>query len=470
MISLHKAGMRAAALAALLLVGGCSVWNDVTDEMGSWFSGSKPSNLRGERISLTSLNEALKPDPSLANVAVVLPPPYVNPEWPQPGGYAGNAMYHLAAPGRLREVWDRSAGKGSDANSHLAAAPVVAGGRIFVLDAEAHIYVFNAVNGRPLWDKRLAPKNGTDMPTLWGLLGQPNTVDPNTGMGGGIATDEGKVFATSGFGVVICMDAATGREIWRHDLGIPIVNAPVVNGGRVFVSTHDNHFFALAESDGRPLWDHQGITESAGVLASTSAAVAGEYVIAPYSSGEIFALRVQNGQVAWSDALTRSGQVTALSELDAIAGRPVVDRGQVYAISHSGVMAAISLNSGERLWSRDIAGTNTPWAAGDYVYVLTGEGQMMCLTRKEGRVRWIHQLPQFENEDLKTRPIDWTGPVLVSDKLLVLSSNGYAEAISPYTGQVMGRVEIEGGTNIAPVVANGTVYIYTNDAELVALR
>ena len=337
---------------------------------------------------------------------VVLPPPYTNPDWPQPGGYAGNAMYHLAAPGRLRQVWEADAGKGSDSASRLTAQPVIGGGRIYTLDAEAHVYVFD-LNGQPVWNKRLAPKNGTDMPTLWGLLGKPNTVDPASGMGGGIAYDNGRLFITSGFGVVIAMDAATGREIWRHDLGTPIINAPVVNGGRLFVSTHDNHFYALAEADGRQLWDHQGITESAGILVSTSAAVAGEYVVVPYTSGEVFALRVQNGQVLWSDVLSHSGTVTALSELDAIAGRPVIDRGEVYAISHSGVMAAISLASGERLWSRDIGGTQTPWAAGDFVYVVTGDGQLLCLTRKEGRVRWIHQLPQFGDEDNK--PPDFLG-------------------------------------------------------------
>ena len=302
------------------------------------------------------------------------------------------------------------------------------------------------------------------------LLGKPNSIDPNTGMGGGVAYNDGKIYVTSGFGDVICMEAATGREIWRHVIGIPIINAPVVNGGRIFVSTHDNHFYALAEADGRQLWDHQGIAESHGVLVSNSAAVAGEFVIAPYTSGEVFALRVQNGQVAWSDVLSRSGQVTALSELDDIAGRPVIDRGQVYAVSHSGVMAAISLNSGERLWSRDIGGTQTPWAAGDYVYVVTGDGQVICLTRKEGRVRWIHQLPVFGNEKLKRRPIDWAGPVLVSNKLIVLSSDGFAQALSPYTGALLGRVEIPGGTHIAPIVAEGTLYIYTNDADLVALR
>ncbi len=221
---------------------------------------------------------------------------------------------------------------------------------------------------------------------------------------------------------------------------MPIVNAPVVNGGRIFFSTHDNHFYALAEADGRTLWDQQGVAESAGILSSTSAAVSGQFVIAPYTSGELFALRVQNGQQAWNDVLSHSGQVTALSELDDIAARPVIDRDMVFAISHSGVMAAIALASGDRAWTREIGGTQTPWAAGDYVYVVTGDEQLLCLTRKEGRVRWIHQLPQFHDPDDKTHPIDWVGPMLVSDKLILLSSDGFAEAISPYTGQLLGRV------------------------------
>jgi outer membrane protein assembly factor BamB len=253
-------------------------------------------------------------------------------------------------------------------------------------------------------------------------------------------------------------------------MGMPIINAPVVNGGRIFFSTYDNHFYALAEADGRQLWDHRGIAESAGILVSTSAAVSGEFAIAPYSSGEVFALRVQNGQVAWSDVLSRSGTVTALSELDDIAGRPVVDRDVVFAISQSGIMAAINLASGERLWTREIGGIQTPWAAGDYVYVVDDQARLICLTRKKGQVRWIHQLPQYEDAENKRRPIIWAGPVLVSNKLIVTSSSGYAEAVSPYTGQLLGRVEIPDGAVIAPVVANDTLYLYTTDAELVALR
>jgi len=453
--------------AASLLLGGCSVF----DEVGSWFAtNGKKSNLRGVRIPVMSLDSELKPDAALATTPIQLPPPYRNPEWPLPGGYASNAMYHLAAPGRLRKVWSQDAGKGNDIDSHLTSAPVVAGGLIYAQDSEAHVFAFRAGDGRPVWDRSLAPRDGTDWPTLWGLLGKHNTIKAPQGMGGGVAYDDGKIFVTSGFGVVICLDARTGRDIWRKDLGMPIINAPVVNGGRVFVSTHDNHFYALAENDGRNLWDHQGIPESAGILASTNAAVSGETVIAPYTSGEIFALRVQNGQVGWSDVLSRSGQVTALSALDTIAGRPVIDRGVVYAVSQSGLMAAFSVNTGERLWSRDIGGIQTPWAAGEFVYVVDNNARVICLTRKEGKVRWIHQLPQYEDLENKKDPIIWAGPVLVSDKLILVSSNGYAQALSPYDGKLTGRVEIPDGTTIAPVVANGIMYLYTSDAELVALR
>jgi outer membrane protein assembly factor BamB len=248
------------------------------------------------------------------------------------------------------------------------------------------------------------------------------------------------------------------------------VNAPVANGGRVFVSSQDNHMYALAEADGRQLWDHQAISESAGILESTSAAVAGDYLIAPYTSGELYAIRVEDGRVAWNDMLTRNGTRTALSELDDIAGRPVLDRDMVFAISHSGTMVAINLDSGQRVWTRDVGGTQTPWVAGNFVYVLTLDQMILCLQRKDGLVKWVHQLPRWQNEEDKEDAIQWSGPVLVSDKLIAVSSTGFAEAISPYTGKLIARMEIPAAAYIAPVVANQTLYLYTNDAQLVALR
>jgi outer membrane protein assembly factor BamB len=457
------------------MLGGALAGCGTLDKLGisGWFSGgARKSNIKGQRIPVLTLEGALKPDATLKNTPVKLPKPYTNPEWPEPGGYATNAMYHLAADGPLVPVWRQDAGKGSDSDSRLTAPPIVAGGRIYVLDSEAHLFAFNAKTGAPLWDKELAPKGSESLTSTlsFGLMGTDTTIDPSKGMGGGVCFDNGKVFVSTGFGSVFALNAANGRQLWVSDIGVPIINAPVANGGRVFVSSEDNHFYALAENDGRTLWDHHGIGESASILESTSAAVAGDYVIAPYSSGELYAMRVTNGRVAWSDTLTRSGGVTALSELDDIAGRPVIDRGMVFAISHSGVMAAININTGDRVWSRDIGGIQTPWAAGDFVYVLTTDSRLLCLQRKDGRVKWIHQMPRWEDPEDKDGAITWSGPVLVSNRLILVSSNGYAHSVSPYTGHLLGRVEIPDGTYIAPVVAGQTLYLLTGDAELVAMR
>jgi outer membrane protein assembly factor BamB len=458
----------AVLVAALLLLAACT---SISDTFHSIFNGpGKKSKLKGVRIPVLSLDNSLKVDESLKNTLIRLPPPFRNTQWTQPGGFPSNATYHLEANGPLKQIWEQDAGKGSDSDSHLTAPPIVAAGRIYVLDSQAHLYVFSEKDGTPLWDKELAPKNGTNSFTMFGIFGTPNTIDPSKGQGGGIAYDDGRIFVSDGFGDVFALDPANGKQYWKDDLGVPIINAPVANGGRVFLSTTTNHTFALAESDGRTLWDHQGITQTAGILESTSAAVVGDFVIVPYTSGELYALRVQNGQVAWSDVLTRSGQVTALSELDDIAGRPVIDRDMVFAISHSGVMAAIKLSTGQRVWTRDIGGIETPLAAGAYIYVVTNDQRLICLTRNDGRVRWIHQLPKWGDPEDQLRPVVWSGPLLLSNRLIVFSSSGYAEAISPYTGELTGRVEIPDGTAIPPVVANGTLYLYTNDAELVAMR
>lgn len=469
MINRRIIGSLALVVAVAFVGGGCQV----TDIVGKWFSTPHKSKIRGERISIMASDEAVRPDPSLKDVKVVLPAPYRNTEWPEPGGYASNAMYHLQAAGPLQQVWEADAGAGSNSKSRLTASPIVANGKIYVLDAVARVYAFNPADGQELWHVSVAPPGERDLlnSMTLGLFGENKSVDRSKGFGGGIAYDNGRIFATTGFGDVVAIDANTGKELWRVKFDVPIAMSPVANGGRVFVASMDNHMHALAQTNGRELWDHRGIAESAGILQSTSAAVAGEFVIAPYSSGEVFALRVQNGRPAWSDMLTRSRGVTALSEIDDIAGRPVVDRELVFAVSHSGVMAAIQLDSGDRQWSRDVGSIQTPWVAGDYVYVVTLESQLLCLTRKEGKVKWIHQLPRWKDpEDTSSDPIVWSGPVLVSDRLLVVSSDGYAQSLSPYTGELLGRIEIPDQAYIAPVVANDTVYILTNDAGLVALR
>jgi outer membrane protein assembly factor BamB len=162
--------------------------------------------------------------------------------------------------------------------------------------------------------------------------------------------------------------------------------------------------------------------------------------------------------------------VNAVSSLADIRGRPILDRGRVFAVSHSGRIAAIDLRSGERAWEQDIGSTHSPWVAGDYLYVLSNDNELVCLTRNDGKVRWVYKLPSYQNEKKRENPMIWAGPVLGSDRLIVLSSAGDAISISPYTGEALGHEELSAGGYLSPVIADNSLYVLTDDANLTAYR
>lgn len=435
----------APALALAVLLGGCGSFD--------WLGEAEAPPLPGERISVLQLDQALEPDPQIADLAVRLPPPWRNADWSQSGGLANNAMHHLELPYELKRAWRASAGDGSSRLTRLLSSPVVVGERIFTLDAEATLSAFDTNNGTRLWHVDLTPEN-----------------EDSGALGGGLAIENGVVYATTGYGNVHALNASDGSEVWRRNIGLPFRAPPTAADGRVFVISYDNQLHALSASDGEVLWTHSGIPENAGLIGGAGAAVDGDIVVAPYTSGELVALRVQNGRLIWGDQLVRVARSTPLAALNDIRGRPVIDRDMVFAISHSGRMVAIDLRGGGRVWDRDITGVETPWVAGDFIYLVTTQAEVLCLSRRDGRIRWVSQLPRFEDEKDQEDPIQWSGPVLVSDRLVLVSSDGRAVSLSPYTGDWLGSMDLPDGVLIAPVVADGTLYIYTDDADLIALK
>jgi outer membrane protein assembly factor BamB len=285
-----------------------------------------------------------------------------------------------------------------------------------------------------------------------------------------LALDGGQLFVTTPYGEVAALDAGSGKILWRIRLPGPLRAAPAASGGRVFVVTTDNQLFALAEDDGRQLWNYTGIAQDAGLLGGSTPAVAGGVVVAAFSSGELLAFGVDSGRTLWSDSLAGVARGDAVATLADIRGLPVIDRGRVIAVSNSGTLTAINLERGGRLWNASIGSSQTPWVAGDFIYILSNNDEVVCLTRDEGRVRWIQSLPQFQNEKDREDPIAWAGPVLVGDRLVVTSSAGDAISLSPYTGEALGRIQLPSSAHLPPIVANNTMYLLSDNGELTAFR
>lgn len=440
-------------LLGLFLLSGCGPLGGL-----NVFSKSDDDDekLSGKRESVMFLEDQLIVDADSQQIEIALPMPYENTDWSQPGGHTANAMHHLKLPRSLKRVWSSRAGEGSDDRARILASPIVADGKVFVRDAHAGVLAFDQQSGRRLWEIDMTPKE--------------KRVKSYHGTGGGIAFAPGLLVATNGFGFVVGLDPQTGRELWRRDLEFDIRSAPAIYDGRVFVTTFDNQLHALDASSGEILWSHRSFEEVARILVSSSPAIENDIVIAPYSSGEIYAIDAKTGREAWSDSLSRTGRLTPLSAINDIAGRPVLDRGIVFAISHAGRLAAIDARLGQRIWTHNIGGTQTPWIAGDYLYVLTDNSELVCFQRETGKTLWITQLRAFKDEEKRKKTITWSGPVLGSDRLIVLSSEGDAISISPYTGEKLGRIEMPSGALIAPVISNQMVFVLTDEAQLVAYR
>lgn len=467
-MSLGKKTPLMLALCAGLTLAGCGAGEQLSRI--NPFSGTERDDPnappRDQRIPVLALDDRLAaPD---AAEPVTLPRSYVNSSWPQSDGFPTHAMQHTRASGDLNRIWRVNLGAGSTRDRRVRARPVIADGVVYAMDAEGRISARSLDTGSEVWNTRIRNDESASPRSSWvpfvGRAGAAPT------FGGSIGYDSGRLFAHTGSRFLVALDARSGEELWRRAALTPFHSAPTIADGRVFVTTDDNELLALDASTGSVVWSHRSIAETARVLATPSPAVLGTTLIAPYSSGEVAALSVPNGRELWTEALTRAGGLTPMSTINDIAASPVVIGDRVYAMSHSGVMAALNLRTGERLWTLPAGGVHTPALAGDYIFLVTIDAQLTAIDRRTGEVRWLTQLRQFENENRRRNRVAWAGPVLAGDRLVLASSRGELAIVDAATGAVTGTRDLGDPVFVAPVIAAETVVVVTNNGRLIALR
>jgi outer membrane protein assembly factor BamB len=206
------------------------------------------------------------------------------------------------------------------------------------------------------------------------------------------------------------------------------------------------------------------------VFGNAPPAAAQGTVVAGFSSGELNAYRYENGRTLWQDALARTSISTAVTTLSDIDAAPVIDQGRVYAVGQGGRMVALELVTGQRIWEINVAGTATPTVAGEWVFVVTDQGQLLCIARATGRVRWMTQLRRYRDVDDKKGNVSWVGPVLAGDRLVLVNSLGEIANVSPIDGAVQSTIPTGMPVSLGPVVANNTLYILHSNGQLTAWR
>ena len=431
-------------IVAALAAGGCNLLR----------KSAQKTPVLGERIPVLTGEIGVEVDAATAAIPMTLPPAVANSAWTQSGGNASKSMGHVALGTQLSRLFQVQAGRGSSLTARLASSPVVADGRVYTIDTLGAVRAFDAQTGGQIWASQTPNDRGNEA-SLYG---------------GGIAYDNGFIYATNGLGYVAALDVRTGGIAWQKRPGGPLRGAPTVANGAIYVMSQDNQIYSLKQSDGTTNWSQPAALEIAGVFGSASPAVGQGTVVAGFSSGELNAYRYENGRMVWQDALQRTSIRTSVSSLSDIDADPVIDNGQVFAVGQGGRMVALELNTGQRLWELNIAGISTPWVAGDWVFVITDEAKLLCVSRSNGKIRWINQLPQFYKPKSKRGQIDYYGPILAGGRLIVVGSNGVIVNIDPVNGGFQSQTGLNAGITQPPVVANSTLYIFDDKGQLTAFR
>lgn len=441
---------RTALMAAMMAMA-------LTGCKGGLFGGSGPKTTPtvGNRMPILSrIESGAEVDPALAGISVVLPPPQTNAEWAQAGGSASKSYGHLALAENPSRVWTAQIA-GSSNRERLAAAPVIGGDKLFAEGTDGTINAFDRKTGARIWTHADRDLTKDQAPSAFG---------------GGVSYDNGRLYATNGVGEVSALDADTGEVLWKVTPAGPLRGSPTIAFGQIFVMTQDNQIIALKTEDGSLVWDESGSATQSGVFGVAAPAAGQGTVIAGYSSGELTAYRYENGRTLWSDALARTNISTTVGSITDIDADPIIDSGRVYALGQGGRMAAYELVTGQRIWELNLAGISTPAVAGEWIFTLTDDARLLAIARSSGRVRWITQLQRYKDEKDKKGPIFWTGPVLAGGQLWVASSRGEVWKVSAGEGSAQLFTDLGESVSLAPVVADGYLYILDDSGKIHAWR
>ena len=435
----------AAALALMVGLSGCGILKG---------KGKPATPTVGNRVAILSrVDTSAKVDPALESLAVVLPPATENADWAQAGGTANKSYGNLALAAAPSRIWTAKI-TGSTPKQRLAAAPVIGGGTMFVMDTAGMMHAFDAKTGVERWQKNFLIK-GDGASSIYG---------------GGASVADDRVYVTTGLGEVAALNTANGEQLWKVKPAGPLRGSPTIAFGSVFVMTQANQIIALNAADGTQVWNAAASVGQTGVFGVAAPAAGQGTIIAGYSTGELIAYRYENGRELWTDALARTSLSTSVGVLTDIDADPIIDRGRVYALGQGGRMAAYELVTGQRIWELNLAGISTPAVAGDWIFTLTDDARLLCIARSSGKVRWLTQLAAYRNVEKKKDPLFWSGPVLAGDRLWFVNSIGQVFSAAATDGQPVLVADVKAPITLAPIVAGSTLYVLDDSGKINAFR
>jgi len=339
---------------------------------------------------------------------------------------------------KVREVWSVKIGKGLD-KAGRQLRPAYSSGSLYAADYKGLLMAIDADSGRSLWQIK------TKLP----FTGGPG-VSGNLLMMG---TQDAEVFA---------FDATTGTQLWSATVTSEVLAAPTEADGVVVIRCIDGRVFGLDAETGQRLWiyDHSvpllTLRGNAPVLLRAGIAFIG------YDGGQVVALHIDDGTLIWEQTLVTTEGRTELERLSDIDGQIVFIASDLLVSSYKNRLASLAAESGRLLWFKDIASSTGVDVNRINLTLSDNEGNVWLLDRRNGAESW-------KNDQLFHRGL--TRPAIYGSFVVVGDADGYLHWINISDGQFAAQVKVGGkGFSGPPLVVGNTLYVMTKKGKLKAFR
>ena len=306
-----------------------------------------------------------------------------------------------------------------DTGSEILASPIVADGTVFVTNRAGFLYAVDATTGQQLWRENVGAYVLRTTPTY----------------------DDGTLYLVTGFDA-IALDARSGEERWRTTIRYAGTASPTVADETMYIVSQEGWLYALSTSDGSERWK---ITTDG--LSFGSPSISGDRLVVGTDSGRVIGLNVETGRHAWQRDFESSIYTT-----------PVILDDTVWVVTADGLLRGLALDDGGDRFMLETTSDLTVTASGETVFAPSADGGVYAIDAETDEVLW------FASAGGPVR----AGPVRTDEQIIIAGGNRIA-GLDIETGEQQWYFLAGDAIEAPPVVVSGHLFFGARDGVLYAV-
>lgn len=262
---------------------------------------------------------------------------------------------------------------------------------------------------------------------------------------------------------VVALDFVTGEQKWVSTVSSEVLARPVIAKGIVIIRTTDGKLVALNEDDGSEIWEFERSVPALSIRGTGSPIIIEDNVIAGYANGKLISLRLVDGKNTWETSIVIPSGRSEIERLVDLDVDPVETDGVIFISSFQGGTSAVLELDGDVLWqNEDVSSFSGLSYDLRYLYISDAESHVWQLDQRNGNSLW-------KQDKLHHRKL--SAPIAYEEYVVVGDYDGYIHWLSGSDGRQLARIKVsKQGIDTKLVVVENTIYAYSKDGTLVALK